>query len=60
MANDLINHWGYLSPLEYAEKHYKSSLNKPILYPQTASGNHLKIEESRLVDKEVKRMKTPI
>jgi putative transposase len=42
---------GYLSPLRYAEKHNQSSLNEHKLYPQTANGNPLKIEESRLVDK---------
>lgn len=42
---------GYLSPLRYAEKHNQGSLNEHKLYPQTANGNHLKIEESRLVDK---------
>ena len=42
---------GYLSPLRYAEKHNQSSLNEAKLYPQTANGNPLKIEESRLVDK---------
>jgi putative transposase len=42
---------GYLSPIRYAEKHSKGSSNVDKLYPQTANGNHLKIEESRLVDK---------
>lgn len=42
---------GYLSPLRYAEKHNQSSLNEAKLYPQTANGNNLKIEESRLMDK---------
>jgi putative transposase len=44
---------GYLSPLAYAEKIYKSSMNDLPLYPQTANGNYLKVEESRLVDKVV-------
>lgn len=42
---------GYLSPLRFAEKHNQSSLNEAKLYPQTANGNTLKIEESRLMDK---------
>jgi putative transposase len=42
---------GYLSPLSYAEQHYKSSKNDMLLYPQTVNANNLKIEESRLVDK---------
>ena len=42
---------GYKSPLRYADQYYQSSLNAPLLYPQTANENHLKIEESRLVDK---------
>lgn len=42
---------GYLSPFRYAEKHNQSSLNEAKLYQQTANGNPLKIEESRLVDK---------
>jgi putative transposase len=42
---------GYQSPLRYAEQYYKSASKPPSLYPQTANGNTLKIEESRLVDK---------
>lgn len=42
---------GYLSPFRYAEKYYQSLDVNPELYPQTANGNPLKIEESRLVDK---------
>jgi putative transposase len=42
---------GYLSPLSYAEQHYKSSKNDMVLYPQTANANNQKIEESCLVDK---------
>lgn len=41
---------GYLSPLLYASRWQKDQQ----LYPQTASGNTSKIEESRLVDKAVK------
>ena len=40
---------GYLSPLLYASKWQEDQQ----LYPQTANGNHPKIEESRLVDKAV-------
>ncbi len=40
---------GYLSPLCYASQWQKDQQ----LYPQTANGNHPKIEESRLVDKAV-------
>jgi putative transposase len=42
---------GYLSPLRYADKYYQGSMTEHPLYPQTANENHLKIEESRLVDK---------
>jgi transposase InsO family protein len=35
----------------------KSRRNIPQLYPQTANGNHLKIEESRLVDKILEKQK---
>lgn len=38
---------GYLSPINYARLIAKRSE----LYPQAANGNHLQIEESRLVDK---------
>jgi putative transposase len=48
---------GYLSPLTYAEKYYKSSMTDLPLYPQTANGNYLKVEESRLVDKVVGKQK---
>jgi putative transposase len=48
---------GYLSPLKYAEQWFKSSYADPKLYPQTANGNSLHIEESRLVDKEVENKK---
>lgn len=49
---------GYLSPVNYAQKHSKSSLNERQLYPQTANENPIKIEESRLVDKVFKAQKT--
>lgn len=42
---------GYLSPVQYADQYYQRLDNEPKLYPQTATGNHLKIEESRLMDK---------
>lgn len=48
---------GYLSPLNYAQKHYPCSLSQLKLYPQTANVNPLKIEESRLVDKIVEKQK---
>lgn len=47
---------GYLSPIRYAEKHNQSSLNQAKLCPQTANGNHLKIEESRLMEKVTKNI----
>lgn len=46
---------GYLSPLKYAEQWNNCSMTDPKLYPQTATENHLKIEESRLVDKVVEK-----
>ena len=42
---------GYLSPLTYAEQHYKRSKSAMLHYPQTAKVNKPKIEESREVDK---------
>jgi putative transposase len=51
---------GYLSPLRYAEQWHKSSFNEPPLYPQTANGNHPKIEESRLVDKDLEKPMTTL
>ena len=48
---------GYLSPLTYAEQYYKSIELKQQLYPQTANGNILPIEESCLVDKIVEKQK---
>jgi putative transposase len=47
----------YLSPLIYAELYYKRLNPEMKLYPQTANGNNLKIEESRLVDKIVENQK---
>lgn len=47
----------YLSPLNYAQKHYPCSLSQLKIYPQTANVNPLKIEESRLVDKLVEKQK---
>ena len=48
---------GYMSPLRYAHQYYQSLLNDQSLYPQTATENHSKIEESRLVDKVVEKQK---
>ena len=48
---------GYRSPLRYADQYYKSSADVQSLYPQTANENHLKIEESRLVDKILEKQK---
>ena len=48
---------GYLSPLSYAEQHYKSSKNDLLLYPQTANANNQNIEESCLVDKIIENKK---
>jgi putative transposase len=48
---------GYLSPSTYALQYYQGLLADPMLYPQTATGNHLKIEESRLVDKIIEKPK---
>jgi len=42
---------GYLSPVKYAEQYYQSRAEALKLYPQTANGNPLQIEGSRLVDK---------
>ena len=47
----------YLSPCIYAEQYYQWSKSEMRLYPQTANGNKLKIEESRLVDKIVENQK---
>lgn len=46
---------GYLSPVHYADQYYKSRNTEPKLYPQTANENDLQIEESRLVDKVLKK-----
>ena len=48
---------GYLSPLTYALQYYQCLLTDLKLYPQTATENHLKIEESRLVDKIIEKQK---
>ena len=42
---------GYLSPVRFMETYKEKSKQ---LYPQTANGNLLQIEVSRLVDKAVK------
>ena len=42
---------GYLPPAMFAEQWYQRSKYAQMLYPQTANENHLKIVESRLVDK---------
>jgi len=44
---------GYKAPKIYAEQDYKRPGLAPKLYPQMATGNHFKIEESHLVDKVV-------
>jgi putative transposase len=46
----------YLSPVNYARLIMKESQ----LYPQTANGNHSKIEESRLVDKAAQSRDNPL
>lgn len=48
---------GYLSPLKFAEQHYKSTEHVQQLYPQTANVNTLQIEESCLVDKVFEKQK---
>ena len=55
----------YLTPVKYAEQHYRSPMDEQTLYPQTANGNPSKIEESRLVDKilekpSTEKSKTPV
>jgi putative transposase len=55
----------YLTPVKYAQQHYQCLANDQKLYPQTANGNTLKIEESRLVDKILEKptpekSKTPV
>lgn len=42
---------GYKAPKVYAEQDYKRPVLAPKLYPQMATGNPSKIEESHLVDK---------
>jgi putative transposase len=41
----------YLTPLKYAQQHHQCPDEDQKLYPQTANGNTLQNEESRLVDK---------
>ena len=48
---------GYLPPTIFAQQWYHRSKYAQQLYPQTANENHLKIEESRLVDKVFKTPK---
>jgi putative transposase len=55
----------YLTPLKYAQQHYQCLNDDQKLYPQTANGNSLQIEESRLVDKILEKpmpnkSKTPV
>lgn len=45
----------YLTPVKYADQHYRSLNDEQTLYPQTANENHLQIEESRLVDKVIEK-----
>jgi len=45
---------GYKAPKVFAEQDYKRPIQAHKLYPQMASGNHPKIEESHLVDKVIK------
>ncbi|MBK8775763.1 MAG: transposase [Chitinophagaceae bacterium] len=47
----------YQSPLMFAEKWCQCSKYAQKLYPQTANGNPFQIEESRLVDKVLKKQK---
>lgn len=42
---------GYLSPLCFAEQHYKRSKSDMKLYPQMVNEDNLKVEENHLVDK---------
>lgn len=48
---------GYLSPVKFAEQHYKSTERVLQLYPQTANANTSPIEESCLVDKIIEKQK---
>lgn len=48
---------GYLSPLSYTAKWANERKSEPELYPQTATGNPLQIEGSRLVDKAAENKK---
>lgn len=45
---------GYKAPKVFAEQGYKRPASVPLLYPQMATGNPSKIEESHLVDKVIK------
>jgi len=45
----------YLTPIKYGQQHYPCSASQQQLYPQTANGNLLQVEESRLVDKVLKK-----
>jgi putative transposase len=46
---------GYLSPIRYAEQYLQIHKECSKLYPQTANGNPSQIEESRLVDKALRK-----
>lgn len=46
---------GYQSPMMFVDRWNKSSKYAQLLYPQTANENHPKIEESRLVDKDIEK-----
>ena len=48
---------GYKSPVMFIDQWRKSSKYAQQLYPQTATENHLKIEESRFADKEIENQK---
>lgn len=45
----------YLTPIKYGQQHYQCSASQQQLYPQTANGNLLQVEESRLVDKVIEK-----
>jgi putative transposase len=47
---------GYLSPIRYAEQYFQMQRGCSKLYPQTANGNPTQIEESRLVDKALRKL----
>jgi putative transposase len=46
---------GYLSPLRFAEQYLQKQRESSKLYPQTANENPTQIEESRLVDKALRK-----